>query len=158
MFWFTSFRRVLLMSFPIFSLAAVCNDCGPHCVTATVPPPILGECIDIFRTAQNLRVCVENQTAADQRVSPIVLKLSNPDLSLYSSTSRAYTNQQCRLRWQDWAVPPSFLYTCYGGDQNMKPCKGLDDYFTCTLGTCTHLRDRPDWPVGKSNFALSIVQ
>jgi hypothetical protein len=29
----------------------------------------------------------------------------------------------------------------------MQICSGLDDYFTCTLGTCIRLSDRPDWPI-----------
>lgn len=29
----------------------------------------------------------------------------------------------------------------------MQICNGLDDYFTCTLGTCIRLSDRPDWPI-----------
>lgn len=44
-------------------------------------------------------------------------------------------------------VPPTFVYTCYGGLKEMKICNGLNDYFTCTLGTCIRLSDRPDWPI-----------
>ena len=135
-------------------LAENCPDCGPYCISAMVPTPVIGECIDIFQIPQQLRVCVDNQSDANERVLPIISKLSVSDLSAYSSTSIAYTNQQCRLRWQDWAVPPAFIFNCYGGNQDMQPCKGLDDYFTCTFGTCVHLSDRPDWPVGVSSVAI----
>ena len=73
--------------------------------------------------------------------------LAIADLSSYANLAQAYVNQQCRLRWQDWVVPPSFVYTCYGGTKEMQICKGLDDFFTCTLGTCIRLSDRPDWPI-----------
>lgn len=76
-----------------------------------------------------------------------VNRLAIPDLKAYAGVAQGYVNQQCRLRWQDWVVPPSFVYTCYGGTKEMQVCNGLDDYFTCTLGTCIRLQDRPDWPI-----------
>ncbi|KAJ1494068.1 hypothetical protein T484DRAFT_2607565 [Baffinella frigidus] len=118
-----------------------------RCLEAVVARPILGECVDVYQKAQLLRTCVSSEQDAAQRAGVPHALLSISDLSAYANVDSAYVNQQCRLRWIDWAVPPPFIYTCYGGSKEMEPCLGTDDYYTCTLGTCVRLSDRPDWPV-----------
>ena len=121
------------------------------CLTATVEVPIIGQCKEVFQRPVPLRVCVRNASEAMDRVRlPVVGprdRLAIADLSPYADLAQSYVNSQCRLRWQDWISPPTFVYTCYGGLKEMEICGGLDDYFTCTLGTCIRLMDRPDWPI-----------
>ena len=81
--------------------------------------PTIGQCIDVFSKPVPLRTCVQNETLAQARVDIPVFgpraRLAIADLSAYANLAQAYVNQQCRLRWQDWVVPPTFVYTCYGG-------------------------------------------
>jgi len=112
-----------------------------------VKRPSIGECVDVFDGAVSLRSCVATDAEAKERAQEALLRLSISELGTFANVQQAYVNQQCRLRWIDWLTPPPFIYTCYGGSLEMQPCKGADDTYTCTLGTCVRLADRPDWPV-----------
>mmetsp|Transcript_43798 Transcript_43798/g.103098 ORF Transcript_43798/g.103098 Transcript_43798/m.103098 type:complete len:424 (+) Transcript_43798:228-1499(+) len=119
---------------------------GGRCVSSIVPRPIVGECMEVFSRPVGLRTCVNNASLAALNVEPVITRLAIADLTPFANLAQNFVNQQCRLRWQDWAVPPSFMYVCYGGEKDMEPCDGSTDYYTCTLGTCVRLVDRQDWP------------
>jgi len=122
---------------------------GNRCLTSYVERPVVGECQEVFAARVPLSVCAKDQESADLRAKWSLERLSIADLSVtpWVGPAQAFVYSECRTPWKDWAVPPPFIYTCYGGDKEMQPCLGVDDYFTCTLGTCIRLSDRPDWPV-----------
>ena len=122
---------------------------GTRCLTSNVQRPDVGECKELFTKPVPLSTCVSDQETADLRAKWSLERLSIADLGTtpWVGAAQNFVNFECRKVWKDWSVPPSFLYTCYGGSNEMQPCGGSDDYFTCTLGTCIRLSDRPDWPV-----------